>query len=89
MAKQLSTLPKMQACGRNGSPQSLLDAGVYTRNQNFRLAESWKFHSQPSSEMVLRFRSHSQYTLAELMESVVTNTAQVTYWCRNDEAVSE
>lgn len=87
MAKQLSTLPNMQACGRNGRPQSLLDAGVYTRNQNFRLVESWKFHPQPSSEMVLRFRSHSQHTLAELMESVVTNTAQVTYWCRDDEAV--
>ena len=80
-AKDLAELPGLQALGRSGEPHSLLDPGVYNRNQNFRLVESWKFSDSPTSDMVLRFLDQRPGDLDSLLGTVVTNTSRVTFWC--------
>jgi hypothetical protein len=55
-AQHFSSLPELQGLSAKGEPMPIIDAKVYSRNQVFRIVESWKFTDTPAKDAVLRFQ---------------------------------
>jgi len=80
-ARHLQSLDVMQATNAKMEPMSLVDTSVYSRNQNLRIIESWKLKDeQPSKEMALEFHPPRPHTMEALLQTLVTNVKDVTYW---------
>ncbi len=83
--EKIALLPELQGLNRKGVASSVIDTKVYSRNQVFRLVESWKSHDNPDASMALEFTAPArEHTLANLMASVVTNTEAVRVWIPED-----
>jgi hypothetical protein len=83
--KKIALLPELQGLNRKGVASSVIDTTVYSRNQLFRLVESWKSHDNPDASMALEFTAPApEHTLDNLMASVVTNTEAVRVWIPED-----
>jgi hypothetical protein len=76
--KIIALLPELQGLNIKGVASSVIDTKVYSRNQTFRIVESWKSHDNPDASMALEFTAPArEHTLDNLMVSVVTNTEAV------------
>ena len=78
-ARHLSNLDVLQAMNANLQPMALIDTSVYSRNQNLRIIESWKYNLRPTSEMVLEFHPPRPHTMESLLQTLVTNVLNVTH----------
>ena len=78
--QSLAALPQLQGYDKDGQPMPIVDSKVYSRNQVFRLTESWKFNPAPESGMVLEFWPLRDYTMEHLLSSVVSNVRHVRVW---------
>ena len=76
----LTALPELQGYGKDGQMMSIVDTKVYSRNQVFRMTESWKFNLAPEKGMVLDFWPAREHTMEHLLSSVVSNVRQVRAW---------
>ena len=79
-ASHLESIDAMQATNANMKPMSLIDTSVYSRNQFLRIVESWKLTEHPSKEMALEFHPPRLHTIEALLQTLVTNVKDVTYW---------
>jgi hypothetical protein len=83
--KKIALLPELQGLNSKSVASSVIDTTVYSRNQVFRLVESWKSHDNPDASMALEFTAPArEHTLDNLMASVVTNTEAVRVWIPED-----
>ena len=76
----LAALPELQGYGKDGQSMSIVDTKVYSRNQVFRMTESWKFNPAPEIGMVLDFWPAREHTMEHLLSSVVSNVRHVRVW---------
>jgi hypothetical protein len=79
-ARYLSGLDTLQATNAKMQPMSLVDASVYSRDQNLRITESWKHSAAPSPDMALEFHPPRPHTLEALLQTLATNVQGVTHW---------
>ena len=76
----LAALPELQGYGKDRQMMSIVDTKVYSRNQVFRMIESWKFNPAPEKGMVLDFWPAREHTMEHLLSSVVSNVRHVRAW---------
>lgn len=77
-AQHVSSLPELQGLSAKGEPMPIIDTKVYSRNQVFRIVESWKFTDTPAKDAVLRFQPEREHCMANLLSTLVSNVRGVT-----------
>lgn len=63
-AQHVSSLPELQGLSAKGEPMPIIDTKIYSRNQVFRIVESWKFTDTPAKDAVLRFQPEREHCMA-------------------------
>jgi len=79
-ARHLSSLDILQGKNAKMQPMSLIDTSVYSKDQNLRIIESWKYSENPSPEMALEFHPPRPHTMDALLQTLATNVQDVTHW---------
>ena len=89
-AQRVAPLATLQALNDKGGAMSLLDVNVYSRDQNFRLTESWKYTtSKVTAELALRLHPPRLHTLVDLLRTVITRTCEVETWVKEPRNLPE
>ena len=89
-AQWVVPLQALQALNDKGGNMSLLDVNVYSRDQNFRLTESWKFtDSVVTADLAPRLHPPRLHTLSDLLRTVVTRTCEVESWVKEPSDLPE
>ena len=58
----------------------IIDTKVYSKNQVFRIVESWKFTDTPTKDDVLHFQPEREHCMTNLLSTLVSNVRGVTTW---------
>jgi hypothetical protein len=57
-----------------------IDTKVFSKNQVFRIVESWKFTDTLTKDTVLRFQPERKHCIVNLLSTLVSNVRGVTTW---------